>query len=58
MFEIIDRVATDSVATEIVIQKLPAEVLHRARRIDCSRLKGRQEETTIYELQWGDEDYT
>tara|TARA_B110000240_G_C13310346_1_gene372511 strand:- start:186 stop:341 length:156 start_codon:yes stop_codon:yes gene_type:complete len=51
-------VATDSVATEIVIQKLPAEVLHRARRIDCSRLKGRQEETTIYELQWGDEDYT
>lgn len=46
------------ITTETVIQKLPAEVLHRARRIDCSKLKGRQEETTIYELQWEDEDYT
>jgi class 3 adenylate cyclase len=46
------------ITTETVIQKLPAEVLHRARRIECSKLKGRQEETTIYELQWEDEDYT
>ena len=46
------------ITTEAVIQKLPAEVLHRARRIESAKLKGRQEETVIYELQWEDEDYT
>ena len=46
------------IITEAILQKLPAEFLHHARRIDTSKLKGRKEETTIYELQWEDEDYT
>ncbi len=46
------------ITTEAVVQKLPAELLHRARRIDSDKLKGREEETVIYELQWEDEDYT
>ena len=46
------------ITTESVVQKLPAELLHCARRIESSRLKGRTEETVIYQLQWEDEDHT
>ena len=46
------------IATGSVVEKLPAEIAHCARRIDASRLKGRTEETVIYQLQWEDEDHT
>ena len=46
------------ITTEAVMHLMPPEILHRARRYDTSRLKGRQEKTVIYELQWEDEDST
>ncbi len=51
-------VSRQIITTENVIQRMPPELLHRARRFDTSRLKGRQEKTVIYELQWEDEDST
>lgn len=50
--------AKQIIATDVVVQMIPPETLHRARRFDTSRLKGRQEKTVIYELMWEDEDTT
>lgn len=46
------------ITTETVVQQMPTEFLHLARRYDTSRLKGRQEKTIIYEIQWEDENST
>jgi class 3 adenylate cyclase len=46
------------IATEAVVQHMPSEQLHLARRLDASRIKGRQEKTTIYEIIWEDENST
>ena len=46
------------VATGTVINEMSPDRLPRARQIDSSRLKGRQEETLIYELRWEDEEPT
>ncbi|MEM8844246.1 MAG: adenylate/guanylate cyclase domain-containing protein [Pseudomonadota bacterium] len=46
------------ITTEAIIKEMPAEILHKARQIESSKLKGRQEETVIYELQWEDEEST
>ena len=51
-------VSRQVIVTETVVQRMPPELLHRTRRFDTSRLKGRQEKTVIYELQWEDEDTT
>ena len=51
-------VSRQIITTETVVQRMPPELLHRTRRFDTSRLKGRQEKTVIYELQWEDEDST
>ena len=46
------------ITTGAVINEMPADLLATARQIDSSKLKGRQEETVIYELQWEDEEPT
>ncbi|MEM7304880.1 MAG: adenylate/guanylate cyclase domain-containing protein [Pseudomonadota bacterium] len=46
------------ITTGAVINEMPTDLLAKARQIDSSKLKGRQEETAIYELQWEDEEPT
>ena len=46
------------ITTGTVINEMSPDILPKARQIDTSRLKGREEETIIYELRWGDEEPT
>ena len=46
------------ITTGTVINEMSADYLPKARQIDTSKLKGRQEETLIYELRWEDEEPT
>ena len=50
--------AGEIITTGTVINEMSADMLAKARQIDSSRLKGRQEETAIYELRWEDEEPT
>ncbi len=40
------------IATEEIVAHIPPEISHFTRRYDTSRIKGRQEQTTIYEILW------
>ncbi len=40
------------IATEAIVKHIPPEIAHFTRRYDTSRIKGRQEQTTIYEVMW------
>lgn len=40
------------IATEAIVDHIPPEISHFTRRYDTSRIKGRQEQTTIYEVMW------
>ena len=40
------------IATEEMIEHIPPEISHFTRRYDSSRIKGRDEQTTIYEILW------
>ena len=40
------------IATEAIVEHIPPEISHFTRRYDTSRIKGRQEQTTIYEVMW------
>ena len=40
------------IATDEMVQHIPPEISHFTRRYDTSRIKGRQEQTVIYEILW------
>ncbi len=40
------------IATDAMVSHIPPEISHFTRRYDTSRIKGRQEETVIYEILW------
>ncbi|MGI9227993.1 MAG: FHA domain-containing protein, partial [Gammaproteobacteria bacterium] len=40
------------IATDEMVQHIPPEISHFTRRYDSSRIKGRQEQTIIYEVLW------
>lgn len=40
------------IATDAIVKHIPPEIAHFARRYDTSRIKGRQEQTIIYEVMW------
>jgi class 3 adenylate cyclase len=40
------------IATEAIVEHIPPEISHFTRRYDTSRIKGRQEQTIIYEVMW------
>lgn len=40
------------IATEAIVEYIPPEIAHFTRRYDTSRIKGRQEQTVIYEVMW------
>jgi len=46
------------IATDEIIKLIPPEISHFTRRYDTSHIKGRQEETVIYEIMWEGESST
>lgn len=40
------------IATDAIVEHIPPEIAHFTRRYDTSRIKGRQEQTIIYEVMW------
>lgn len=40
------------IATGAIVEHIPPEIAHLTRRYDTSRIKGRQEQTVIYEVMW------
>lgn len=40
------------IATDAIVEHIPPEISHFTRRYDTSRIKGRQEQTIIYEVLW------
>ena len=40
------------IATDAIVEHIPPEIAHFTRRYDTSRIKGRQEQTVIYEVMW------
>ena len=40
------------IATDAIVDHIPPEIAHFTRRYDTSRIKGRQEQTVIYEVMW------
>lgn len=46
------------IATDAIVEHIPPEIAHFTRRYDTSRIKGRQEETIIYEVLWEGEGST
>ena len=40
------------IATDAIVEHIPPEISHFTRRYDTSRIKGRQEQTIIYEILW------
>jgi len=40
------------IATDANVEHIPPEIAHFTRRYDTSRIKGRQEQTIIYEVMW------
>ncbi len=40
------------IATDAMVKHIPPEISHFTRRYDTSRIKGRQEQTIIYEILW------
>jgi len=46
------------IATDEIIKHIPPEISHFTRRYDTSRIKGRQEQTVIYEIMWEGESST
>ena len=40
------------IATDAMVEHIPPELSHFTRRYDTSRIKGRQEQTIIYEVMW------
>lgn len=40
------------IATDDMVKHIPPEIAHFTRRYDTSRIKGRQEQTVIYEVMW------
>ncbi len=40
------------IATDAMVEHIPPEIAHFTRRYDTSRIKGRQEQTVIYEVMW------
>ncbi|MEJ2115905.1 MAG: adenylate/guanylate cyclase domain-containing protein [Gammaproteobacteria bacterium] len=40
------------IATDTIVKHIPPEISHFTRRYDTSRIKGRQEQTVIYEIMW------
>ena len=40
------------IATDAIVEHIPPEISHFTRRYDTSRIKGRQEQTIIYEIMW------
>ena len=40
------------IATDSMVEHIPPEISHFTRRYDTSRIKGRQEQTIIYEILW------
>ena len=40
------------IATDAMVEHIPPEISHFTRRYDTSRIKGRQEQTVIYEILW------
>lgn len=46
------------IATDAIVEHIPPEISHFTRRYDTSRIKGRQEQTIIYEILWEGEEST
>lgn len=40
------------IVTDAMMEHVPPEIAHYTRRYDTSRIKGRQEQTVIYEVMW------
>jgi class 3 adenylate cyclase len=40
------------IASDAIVEFIPPEIAHFTRRYDTSRIKGRQEQTVIYEVMW------